>query len=87
MDDIEKSRIRLKHWIEHNIEHMKGYDEVAQILEKNEFKAAADMIRRGTRLIGDANLEFEKAFKAIAGENSSKFGSSEALSSETHSHD
>ncbi len=87
MDDIDKSRIRLKHWIEHNIEHMKGYDEVAQILEKNELKVAADMIRQGTRLIGDANLEFEKAFRAIGGENTSSHSSSEKLSSETHSHD
>ena len=54
MDDIQKSRIRLKHWIDHNFEHIKGYEEVAQTLDNNNCGATAEMIRRGTRLIEDA---------------------------------
>ena len=68
MDDIQKSKIRLKHWIDHNFEHIKGYDEVAQLLDDNNCKAAAEMIRRGTRLIEDANTEFEQALESIGGE-------------------
>ena len=82
MDDIQKSRIRLKHWIDHNIEHIQGYDEVAQILDDNNCKAAAEMIRRGTRLIEDANAEFEKALESIGGEDADH-----GFAEHSHGHD
>ncbi len=50
MDDIEKSRVRLIHWIEHNLEHVKGYNEVAQILQRDGFHSASEKIRRGVKL-------------------------------------
>ncbi len=69
MDEIQKSRIRLKHWIDHNFEHIKGYEEVSQLLDNNNCSAAAEMIRRGTRLIEDANTEFENALESLGGED------------------
>jgi hypothetical protein len=85
MDDIQKSRIRLKHWIDHNFEHIKGYDEVAQLLENNNCSAAAEMIRRGTRLIEDANTEFEKALESIGGEDAKTNRSAAGADPEGHS--
>jgi hypothetical protein len=67
MDEIQKSRIRLKHWIDHNFEHIKGYEEVSQLLDNSNCSAAAEMIRRGTRLIEDANTEFENALESLGG--------------------
>jgi hypothetical protein len=66
MDDIERSRIRLIHWIEHNLEHVKGYNEVAQILERDGFTSASGKIRRGVSLIEAANEEFESALAGLS---------------------
>ncbi len=86
MDDIQKSMIRLRHWIDHNLDHMKGYDEVAQLLDKNNFSASADMIRRGTRLIEEANSEFEKALESLVGEDQTASKSGAGTGSISHSH-
>ncbi|MGO9570353.1 MAG: hypothetical protein ACLP5H_22710 [Desulfomonilaceae bacterium] len=67
MDDIEKSRVRLIHWIEHNLEHVKGYTEVAQILERDGFRSASENIHRGVSLIEAANEEFETALAGLSG--------------------
>lgn len=61
MDDLQKSRVRLSHWIDHNLEHLKGYEEVAQLLEKQGSVEAAGCIREGMRQMKAANQEFEKA--------------------------
>ncbi|MGB6066508.1 MAG: hypothetical protein WBG50_17025 [Desulfomonilaceae bacterium] len=66
MDDIQKSRVRLIHWIEHNLEHLKGYNEVAKILERDGFTSASDRIRRGVKLIEAANEEFETALAGLS---------------------
>ena len=66
MDDIEKSRVRLIHWIEHNLEHVKGYNEVAQILQRDGFHSASEKIRRGVSLIEAANEEFETALAGLS---------------------
>jgi hypothetical protein len=59
MDDVQKSRIRIKHWIDHNIEHVKGYLEVADILEKSGHDSAAEKLRQGVRLFELANESFQ----------------------------
>lgn len=61
MDDKQKSAIRLDHWIEHNREHMKGYAEVADVLENVGEQDAARNIRRAMELMAEANDEFGKA--------------------------
>ena len=61
MDDVQKSRIRLSNWIGHNVEHMRGYAEVAEILAKGEFLTAAAFVREGIGLIEQANSKFEQA--------------------------
>jgi hypothetical protein len=61
MDDVQKSRIRMLHWIEHNIDHVSGYKEVAAVLEKAGYSQAADRIRKGIDSIKEANEHFEAA--------------------------
>ncbi len=65
MDDVQKGRVRLTHWIDHNLDHLKGYVEVAHVLETHELGDAAQSIREGIRLIEAANAEFEKALAGI----------------------
>mgnify|MGYP000486495650 CR=1 FL=1 len=81
MDDVEKSRIRMSHWIEHNVDHLHGYNEVAETLEKNGYSEAATMIRRGINLIQAANKEFQQAMAAL------KEGFGDHSQSESHSHE
>ena len=66
MDDVEKSKVRLTHWIDHNLDHLRGYEEVAQIMDQEGLKDAAECIRKGMRFIEDANGEFTKALALIA---------------------
>ena len=73
MDDIEKSRVRLIHWIEHNLEHVKGYNEVAQILQRDGFHSASEKIRRGVSLIEAANEEFETALAGLSAPGARRF--------------
>jgi hypothetical protein len=68
MDDIQKSKIRLAHWVDHNIDHVRGYKEVADILEKAGHSTAADKIRRGIGLVESANHEFESAMIELSPE-------------------
>jgi len=65
MDHIQKSKILLTHWIAHNCEHLKGYLEVAENLERADLIAASEKIRDGVRLIEQANSRLEEALKAL----------------------
>ncbi len=65
MDELQKSAIRLKHWIEHNRDHLKGYREVASALEKESVPDASESIRKGIQLIEQANAMFEAALAAL----------------------
>lgn len=61
MDELEKSKIRLKHWIDHNEDHIKGYREVAESLSKAGFAEQAEKISKGITLIQEANDQFKHA--------------------------
>ena len=89
MDNLEKSRIRLTHWIDHNLDHLRGYSEVAETLEAEGLHPAAERVREGIRLIEDANGEFTKALTEIsraAGNNQDDHSHSHE-GSHTHGHD
>jgi hypothetical protein len=87
MDDVQKSRIRLAHWIDHNIDHNQGYKEVADILDKAGQSAAAEKIRRGIGLIQAANQEFESAMIELSPEGEQAHGHSHDAHHHDHTHD
>jgi len=66
MDEVEKSKVRLSHWIDHNLDHIRGYREVAEIMEQEGLQEASERIRTGMRLIEEANGEFTRALAIIA---------------------
>jgi hypothetical protein len=87
MDDIEKSRVRLMHWIEHNLEHVKGYNDVAQILQRAGFNSASEKIRHGVKLIEAANEEFATALAGLSAPGEGVSGSKhESSQGEAHEH-
>ena len=61
MNEIEKSRIRLKHWVDHNEDHLKGYEDVAALLEQEGLPEAAARVRQGIEMTSKANDEFRSA--------------------------
>jgi hypothetical protein len=83
MDEIQKSRIRLKHWVDHNEDHLKGYEDVAQLLETQGLSEAASRIRQGIDMTRKANDEFRAALSFFPAETAS----SEHSHDDHHSHD
>ncbi len=87
MDDIGKSRIRLSHWNDHNLEHLRGYAEVAAALDKHGLGQAAQAIREGMGLIEAANAKFRRALDLMpaVGDHTSE-SSQEGGGDHTHHH-
>ncbi|MFH0822752.1 MAG: hypothetical protein V2B18_08360 [Pseudomonadota bacterium] len=71
MDEIQKNRIRIKHWITHNDDHLKGYEEVAATLRSHGQNDAADKIENAAEFIGSANRAFEEALECLGPEDHS----------------
>ncbi len=86
MDDVQKSRIRLSHWIDHNEDHLNGYREVAQLLKALGRTAAAVRIDEGVRLTEDANRAFREALAELGGEEGNESHSAHEHG-HTHSHE
>jgi len=86
MDEIRKSTIRLSHWIDHNVDHLKGYREVAEVLEKQGPREAADAIRRGIDLIEQANAEFERGLTILSSLGAGAV-EDDGVSTEKHGHE
>ncbi|MBI5252759.1 MAG: hypothetical protein HY912_24955 [Desulfomonile tiedjei] len=86
MDDLEKSKVRLSHWIGHNLEHLKGYLEVAGLLETLGRSDIADRIRLGVGFVEQANQEFEQALSMLGGSVQPSGGMHNHSHSHEHSH-
>ena len=65
MDELEKIAIRLKHWIGHNLEHIKAYEDVAQRLLDLDLTDSSNDIRQAVELNAKANEKFESALSYI----------------------
>lgn len=65
MDMIEKAKIRLKHWMEHNSHHLEDYDEFAAQLEAAGEKESAGYIRQAVTLTAKTNELMKKALNSL----------------------
>ncbi len=65
MDEVTKCVIRLTHWLDHNIEHLKGYEEVANRLAENGLTAAAQKVQEAIKSVLHANDLFAEALKDL----------------------
>ncbi|MDQ1239321.1 MAG: hypothetical protein QG577_1507 [Thermodesulfobacteriota bacterium] len=86
MDDVTKSSIRLAHWSDHNLEHLKGYAEVADSLDKAGRVEAARMMREAITLIQQANLLFERTLDSLRTETPTEDSSDTRLHTHEHPH-
>jgi hypothetical protein len=86
MDEIQKSIIRLKHWIDHNKDHLDGYVQVADLLEQNNQKAAADKLREAAKLVEQTNKVFEDAIALLPHVKAPESGHNDEAHEHGHGH-
>jgi len=65
MDFIEKAKIKIKHWIDHNDHHQEEYDEFANYLEKEGKMESARHIREMKQLISKSSESLRKALEVL----------------------
>lgn len=65
MDFVEKSKIRLEHWISHNDHHQEDYETFADQLEEAGKKESAEQIREMVRLTKASTDCLRKALEAL----------------------
>lgn len=67
MDNVEKLRVMLQHWIEHNKGHMDEFEKWRGTMSAEGRASLADHIQRTVELMGSVNDELEKALKEAGG--------------------
>jgi len=67
MNDIDKLRVLLPHWIEHNQEHGAEFDRWAETAQASGETAAAEQIRQAARCLEQANAHLDKALLNLGG--------------------
>jgi hypothetical protein len=65
MDFVERARLRLKHWMDHNEKHREEYAGFAAQLEQAGKQASAAHVREMADLAGKSNDCLRKALKAL----------------------
>lgn len=65
MNELEKIAIRLKHWIGHNLEHVKSYEEVALALNEMGLGNVSLKVEKAVSLSSEANRSFQAALDSI----------------------
>ena len=65
MNELEKIAIRLKHWIDHNLEHVKSYEGVAQALKEMGLGDVSLKVEKAVSLSSEANQSFQAALDSI----------------------
>jgi primosomal protein N'' len=65
MEAVEKTIVRLRHWMSHNEHHLSEYEKVAADLEAAGHEASAAQIREMVALSKTSNECLEKALQAL----------------------
>lgn len=67
MENVEKLRVMLQHWIEHNKGHMEEFEKWRGTLEDEGRTSLAAHIEKTVELMGSVNGQLEKALKEAGG--------------------
>jgi hypothetical protein len=65
MESIEKAKIRIDHWIEHNKDHLQEYEALAEALESVGKYESARSLREVTALTARSNEFMNCALKTL----------------------
>ena len=67
MDNVEKLRVMLQHWIEHNKGHMEEFDKWRGTMTEEGRTSLAEHIKKTIELMASVNTELEKALEETGG--------------------
>ncbi|MBW1924981.1 MAG: hypothetical protein JRJ35_16105 [Deltaproteobacteria bacterium] len=65
MDFLEKARVRLEHWLEHNEDHREEYEKFAELLEAEGKGETAAYVRETAELTARSTEALEKALETL----------------------
>ena len=65
MDFVERARLRLKHWMDHNEKHREEYAAFAAQLEQAGKRSSALHVRQMAELAAESNACLREALKAL----------------------
>jgi len=65
MDVIEKAKIRLEHWLEHNLQHINEYQEFIKVLKEAGKEKSARYMEEMVQYIVKSNESLKNALKAL----------------------
>ncbi len=68
MKDLEKLRVVLPHWIEHNIGHGQEFAKWSEILSSAGEKEIAELLKKAEGFLHDADSVLKKALAQAGGE-------------------
>lgn len=86
MNETQKASIRLAHWIEHNLDHLKGYEEAAAALEHEGSRSAAAKIREAVKLIQAGNEKLHEALSSLPAAEQGESGEAAEHEHGAHGH-
>ncbi len=67
MDNVEKLRVMLQHWIEHNKGHVEEFEKWRQTMTEEGKTSLADHIAEAVKTMATVNVQLEKALDAAGG--------------------
>jgi hypothetical protein len=67
MDNLEKLRIMLQHWIEHNKGHVEEFEKWQKLMDSEGKTSLASSISRSIGLMDQVNSELHKALAEMGG--------------------
>ncbi len=70
MDNVEKLRVMLQHWIEHNKGHVEEFEKWQKTMSEEGHSSLADHINEAIKLMATVNAQLEKALHEAGGPKS-----------------
>ena len=67
MNDIEKLRVMLPHWIEHNSGHGREYAKWPEQMDSSGESAIAELLRSAEKSLQDADTALKEAHEKLGG--------------------
>jgi len=66
MPFLEKMEKLLQHWIKHNVDHAKTYQEWRKKAEKEDLVNVAEILEEAAEMTAQLNEKFERALREIS---------------------
>ncbi|MCP4338597.1 MAG: hypothetical protein GY799_06825 [Desulfobulbaceae bacterium] len=72
MDNVEKLRVMLQHWIEHNKGHVEEFEKWRKTMTEEGQTSVADHITEAVKTMAAVNAQLGKALHEVGGPNKSE---------------